>query len=86
MACALPAIGTDVGGAELLHQDDIVPRLNDELLADKLYEVITNPKRLTEMSRRNLHNAKSYSAEILSAQKIDFYAQIKSFVANEKNY
>jgi len=87
MACALPAIGSNVGGvSELLHENDIVPSLDDEMLADKLYEVITDPKRLTEMSRRNLNIAKSYSAEILSAQKIDFYARIKSFITNEENY
>jgi glycosyltransferase involved in cell wall biosynthesis len=85
MACALPAIASNVGGvSELLHKNDIVPPLDDEMLADKLYEVITNPKRLTEMSQRNLHSAKSYSAENMRAKKIQFYNVIRKIVDDLK--
>lgn len=81
MACALPSIGTNVGGvSELLHEDDIVLPQRDDMLADKLYEVLTDPDRLTEMSRRNLATAKQYSAEALRVKKQQYHNQIKTIV------
>lgn len=85
MARALPAIATDVGGvSELLHPEDIVPMLQDDVLADKLYEVLTDPDRLSKMSRRNLQTAKRYSASALSAKKVKFYGQLKDFASRPK--
>lgn len=86
MACALPVIGTNVGGIpELLEEEDIVPVLRYDCLADKLYEVLTNPKRLTEMSKRNAEKAKEYSAEVLSNRKIEFYKLLRQLVEKGKS-
>jgi len=85
MARALPVVGTDVGGvSELLHKGDVVEPLRDDLLADKLYEVLTNTGRLIEMSRRNLHTSKAFSGEVLRAKKVAFYAKIKTIVTDLK--
>ena len=87
MARALPAIGTDVGGIpELLSPEDVVPMMEDDVLADKLYEVLTNPDRLTEMSRRNLQMARTYSAEVLSSCKKAFYKQLREQVEQLKSH
>lgn len=83
IACGLPVIGTDVGGvSELLHKDDIVEPMQDDILADKLYEVLTDPERLTEMSKRNLKTSKAFSKENLLAKKLEFYRKVKTMVAD----
>jgi glycosyltransferase involved in cell wall biosynthesis len=85
IACGLPVIGTDVGGvSELLHQDDIVEPMQDDILADKLYEVLTDPERLTEMSKRNLKTSEAFSTENLHARKLEFYSKVKIMVADLK--
>jgi len=85
MARALPVVSTTVGGwAEILPWEDVVEPQHDDLLADKLYEVLKNPDRLTKMSRRNLETAKNYSAEVLRAKKIAFYEQVRAIVADSK--
>jgi len=85
MACALPVIGTAVGGwEELLPPQDVVPRMEDDILAEKLFEVLTNPNRLAEMSRRNLKTAKGYSKEILRAKKVAFYAELRTIATDLK--
>ncbi len=89
MARGLPAISTDVGGvSELLNPEDVIPMLKEEMLTDKLYEVLTDPARLTEMSRRNLETAREYSAEVLCAKKIEFYKNVRTLAEkflNEKH-
>lgn len=85
MARALPVIGTTVGGwTEILPEEDVVEPQRDDLLADKLYEVLTNPDRLTEMSRRNLATARNYSAEVLRVKKVAFYVQVRAIVVDSK--
>ena len=86
MACALPVIGTRVGAwAEILPAEDVVKPRCDDLLADKLFEVLTDPSRLTKMSQRNLVTAANYSAQILREKKVAFYAHVKSLVVNSRN-
>jgi glycosyltransferase involved in cell wall biosynthesis len=86
MACALPVIGTRAGAwAEILPAEDVVKPRCDDLLADKLSEVLTDPSRLTKMSQRNLATAANYSAQILREKKVAFYAHVKSLVVNSRN-
>jgi glycosyltransferase involved in cell wall biosynthesis len=78
MAVSLPVIGTPVGNIPaVLAEEDMFPKMRDDLLADKLYQVLTNPARLTKMAQRNEQVAKEYSAEVLSAKKIEFYKDLK---------
>ena len=85
MACALPVIGTTVGGwEEILSPEDAVPRMEDDMLAEKLFEVLTNPNRMSEMSRRNLKTAKGYSKEILRARKVAFYNELRTIATDLK--
>ncbi len=86
MACALPVIGTRSGGWEdiLLVEDTVAP-LDDEALADKIYEVLTIPGRLSKMSSRNLEIAKRYSAEVLRAKKIEFYKDVRTLAGEFLN-
>lgn len=85
MAVSLPVIGTPVGNIPaVLAEEDLFPIMRDDLLADKLYEVLTDPERLTKMSKRNLKTSKAFSTEILRARKVEFYSKVKTMVADSK--
>jgi glycosyltransferase involved in cell wall biosynthesis len=74
MARGLPCIATSVGGIpELLHPDDLVPPNNPQALADKIYEVISDPLRLSQMSARNLDKAQEFRPEVLEKRRTEFY-------------
>ncbi|BAZ86761.1 glycosyltransferase family 4 protein [Dolichospermum compactum] len=78
MARALPCIGSTVGGIpELLPPEDIVPPADVAALSSKIWEVVTNPERMTRMSSRNLEKAKEYRNEILRERQIAFYRYVR---------
>lgn len=78
MARGLPCIGSTVGGIpELLPPEDMVPPDDVGALAAKIREVITDPARMSRMSRRNLEKAKAYCEDILSERRRVFYAYLK---------
>ena len=82
MARALPCIGSSVGGIpELLAAADLVPAGDAAALAAKIREVVTDPRRMTAMSARNLERAKEYRSELLREQRIDFYRHISKYIA-----
>ncbi len=78
MTRALPCIGTRVGGIpELLDDRDLVDSEDVAGLADKIKQVVTNPARLSEMSRRNLHCAQEYRPEVLDKRRAEFYGFLR---------
>lgn len=78
MARALPCIGTAVGGVpELLSANDMVPPSDVIALAAKIKEVLSNPARMQEMSRRNLQRAREYHAAILEEKRRRFYRVVR---------
>jgi glycosyltransferase involved in cell wall biosynthesis len=77
MARSLPCIGSTAGGIpELLSPEDMVTPGNATALAQKIREVLTNPKRMALMSARNLEKAKQYTDEILRHKRIAFYRYV----------
>jgi glycosyltransferase involved in cell wall biosynthesis len=78
MARGLPCIGSTVGGIpELLPPEDMVLPGDGAALARKIYEVVTDPARLVQMSRRNLEQAKVYEEKILYERRTGFYRYVK---------
>lgn len=74
MARALPCIATRVGGIpELLPDEDMVSSEDYVGLANKITEVISNPERLSQMSRHNLERAQEYRPEVLEGRRRSFY-------------
>ena len=74
MARGLPCIATRVGGIpELLPDEDMVASEDYAGLADKIREVISNPERLSQMSRHNLQRAQEYRPEVLEGRRTNFY-------------
>ena len=85
MATGLPAISVNICGMpEILLQSDLVPKDDHRQLADKIYEVLSDPARMCEMSKRNIETAKNYSAEVLSKRKLDFYKWLRKYIENNK--
>lgn len=79
MACALPCIGSAVGGIpELLPLSDLVPPGDAQALADKIIEVLSDPERMRAMSARNLEKAKEYQKDILDQRRREFYLHLRN--------
>ena len=80
MARGLPCIGSSVGGIpELLSPKNMVAPSNVEALARKITEVVSSPARLETMSSENIDVARTYSDDILSARRVEFFKYIKEY-------
>ena len=80
MARGLPCLGTSVGGIpELLLEEDTVPPGDSIALAEKILEVLSDPRRLSLMSERNLDKARRYSDQLLHDKRIAFYSYVRDF-------
>lgn len=78
MARGLPCVGSKVGGIpELLSADELVPPGDKSALADKLHEVLTDPRRLARLSAENLDKARKFHFSVLQAQRGAFYRVIR---------
>jgi glycosyltransferase involved in cell wall biosynthesis len=74
MARGLPCVGSNVGGIpELLPAEDMVSPGDVPVLASKIMQVLKQPGRMEQMSRRNLIKAAEYSDGILNARRRQFY-------------
>ncbi|MEP6935327.1 MAG: glycosyltransferase [Nitrospirota bacterium] len=79
MARALPCIGSNVGGIpELLSEDDLVPPGHGVTLAEKIMEVVRDPRRLATMSRRNLTHSRQYHETLMRKSRIQFYEYVRA--------
>jgi glycosyltransferase involved in cell wall biosynthesis len=79
MARALPSIGSSVGGIpELLPLEDLVPSRDAGALARKISEVLTDPARMSRMSRRNLTKAREYDDAVLRSRRISVYRHLRT--------
>lgn len=77
MARGLPCIGTNVGGIpELIDEEMIIPKDNAEALYKKVRYLIEHPEIMRYQSARNLEESKSYSTEILTKRRFNFYQSL----------
>jgi len=78
MTRALPCVATRVGGIpELLEADDLVASEDFLGLAEKIKEAVSDPARLSEMSRRNLQRAQDFRPELLERRRSEFYGFLR---------
>ncbi len=78
MARGLPCIGSTAGGIpELLAPEDLVRPGSVEALAEQLYEVVTDRKRMACMAQRNLDRARQYHEWLLKPRRLQFYSFVK---------
>lgn len=79
MARSLPCVVSTVGGMpELLPEEDMVPPGDAPALAEKLRDVLLDPKRLSRMADRNLEKAKRYSDQVLHNKRVAFYQHVRN--------
>ncbi len=79
MARGLPCIGSDVGGIpELISPQSLVPPDDVPALAAKIYEVLTDPGRMKQMSSENLGRVAEYSEQVLRGRREAFYRHLAS--------
>ena len=77
MARGLPCIGSTVGGfPELLAPEDLVPPADVPSLAMKIQDVLNNPNRMAEMSKRNLKKAGEFQRSKLAQEEVKFYKKV----------
>jgi glycosyltransferase involved in cell wall biosynthesis len=80
MARALPCIGSAVGGIpELLEASELVPAGDPAALARKIREVLGDPLRMSEMSRRNLDATREFMDSVLSERRRRFYQYVRDY-------
>lgn len=78
MARALPCIGSSVGGIpELIPEEDRFPAGDAKALANKIYEVARDKKRLWSMSQRNLKRAADFRGSVLHERRMKFYRYVR---------
>lgn len=78
MARGCPCIGSNVGGIpELLPEEDLVPPGDVDALARKISEVLSDPRRMEQMARRNWEAAKEYLPEGLLQRQQLFYRKVR---------
>ena len=77
MARALPCIGTEVGGIpELLPKHALIPPGEVPALAHKIQEMVSDPQRMNNESRRNLKEARRYRETQLRTRRVEFYRHL----------
>jgi glycosyltransferase involved in cell wall biosynthesis len=78
MARGLPCVGSAVGGIpELLPPEDVVPPGDATALAAKIQAVLADRDRLERMSARNLEVAREFREDLLGAQRLAFYEELR---------
>jgi glycosyltransferase involved in cell wall biosynthesis len=78
MARALPCVGSSVGGIpELLTPDCLVAPDDVAALAAKIAELAADPRRLAEMSARNLAAAGEFRDSVLCERRETFYRKVR---------
>ena len=84
MARGLPCVGSRVGGIpELLDESVIVPPGDTKALTQTLKNLIADSALLNEQAKRNLDVAHSFTHQILSHRRENFYRRVKSSVKIE---
>jgi glycosyltransferase involved in cell wall biosynthesis len=77
MACALPCLGSSIGGiTELLAPACLFPPDDPAALAAALRAALADPQRLTRLSADNLRAAQPYRRDLLHARRLAFYQHL----------
>ena len=78
MARGCPCIGSDVGGiSELIQDGFLVPPLNPTALADKIIEVLKDPKRMADVVSHSINHARQYCRDALQPRRRAFYQALQ---------
>jgi D-inositol-3-phosphate glycosyltransferase len=80
MAMGRPVIASEVGGLAFLIRDGVngyhVPSRNPEALAERIYELLSNPNCRVEMGRAARHNAERFAWPIIARRMVSLYCRL----------
>lgn len=77
MACALPCIGTRVGGIPELLDDQVLVRKNNvKELSEKIISILTDATFYSNQSEKNLNKALLFADSVLSKRRKKFYENL----------
>ena len=83
MARGLPVAGSKTGGLqELVRPSELFPVGDVRVLASLIAALSRAPARLNEMSKYSLEKARSYTNDLLSARRIQFYQYLRDFTSS----
>ena len=86
MAVGLPCISTPVGGIHELLEPEFLLNPHDVAgFANKIIELIENPRLMEEMSERNLRKAQHYEEHVLNKRRSDFYSKLCTLAQNKSH-
>lgn len=86
MARGLPCIASNVGGIpELLDDEYMVPPGKVEPLANKIEEVLSDKRKLREMSSRNLQKAHKYCIDELGKRRKELYQKLAEITQSQRS-
>jgi len=78
MAVGLPCISTPVGGnPELLDKEYTIDPKNIQGFAAKIIELIQNPNKMEESSKKNIEVARNYRVDKITEKRNDFYKKLR---------
>ena len=76
MACGLPVVDLNVNGNEVSyggHENCMLAAASPRDIADKIYEVLDNPMKAADLSRRGIAYAEGFPTEIEMVRLIEGY-------------
>ncbi len=80
MAMGRPVIASDVGGLSFLVEDGVtgyhVPSRDPEALAERMYELLTNPSCRDEMGRAARQSAEQFDWSIIAGRMVALYRKL----------
>lgn len=81
MATGLVCVATDLEGiTELLDTTVMVPVKDHEKISDIIYDLISNPAKMSEQSQKNFDKACNYLPEKMNKNRTDFYSYLQGMV------
>ena len=80
MAEGIPCLSSPTCGIpEILDKEYLYDFADDDGFARGIISLISNPEKMTELSRKNLEVAKQFSASVLNRRRKEFYDQLRDF-------
>ena len=77
MAIGMPVLSTPVGGIpEVLDEDCMFDPMDSSSFCNAMCDMLENPSKLTELSKKNYLIAKQFENSILQKRRDEFYAKI----------
>lgn len=81
MAVGLPCLSTPVNGIpELLEKNDLIAQQDYNAFSNRAYDILTDQKLYSKISKRNVEKAKEYCEPVLEKRRNDFYKKFLKLV------